>query len=127
MITGFEEQTNPLNEYERDVLLPVILKGLRTKIGKGNAVTNKHIIQCLSPAYRINDARLRKLINHIRVNGLLPCLMATSEGYYISNSLPELQKYVDSLKGREDAIKAVRVSITRQMNERFNHDNRLPL
>jgi hypothetical protein len=34
MIQGFEEETQPLTQYEEEVLLPVILKGLQKKVGK---------------------------------------------------------------------------------------------
>lgn len=34
MIKGFSEETQPLTEYERKVILPIILEGLKTKIGK---------------------------------------------------------------------------------------------
>ena len=40
MIYGFKKETEPLNDYERDILLPAIVKGLQTKIGKHNAITN---------------------------------------------------------------------------------------
>lgn len=72
MIKGFSEETQPLTEYERKVILPIILEGLKTKIGKANAVTNKYIISRLRDSYKIDAARLRKIINHIRTNDLLP-------------------------------------------------------
>ena len=114
MIKGFDAQTQPLTDYETDVLLPVLLSGLRTKIGKNNAVTNKHIIDCLKGSYKIDAARIRKIINHIRTNDLLPGLIATSDGYFIATTETELLEYEESLKGREDAIRAVRISIARQ-------------
>ena len=40
--------------------------------------------------------------------------IATSEGYFIAQSEAELLEYEESLKGREDAIRAVRLSIARQ-------------
>lgn len=64
MIKGFSEETQPLTEYERKVILPIILEGLKTKIGKANAVTNKYIISRLRDSYKIDAARLRKIINH---------------------------------------------------------------
>ena len=64
--------------------------------------------------YRIDAPRLRKVINHIRTNDLLPGLVATSEGYYLATSETELMDYEDSLRGREEAIKAVRLAIARQ-------------
>lgn len=41
MIKGFNSETAPLTEYEENVLLPLVLRGLKTKIGKENAVTNR--------------------------------------------------------------------------------------
>jgi hypothetical protein len=115
MIKGFSEETQPLTEYERKVILPIILEGLKTKIGKANAVTNKYIISRLRDSYKIDAARLRKIINHIRTNDLLPGLIATSRKvYFLATTESELLEYEESLKGREEAIKAVRLSIARQ-------------
>lgn len=47
MIKGFDQETQPLNDYEMGVLLPLLVRGLRTKIGRENAVTNKHIVNTL--------------------------------------------------------------------------------
>jgi hypothetical protein len=115
MIKGFSEQTSPMTEYETTVLLPVILQGLKDKQGKRNAVTNTYIVGRLKKAgFSINDARLRKVINHIRTNDLLPGLIATSEGYFLAQSAQELMDYEDSLRGREEAIREVRMAIARQ-------------
>ncbi len=91
MINGFDEQTKPLDDYERDVLLPIITKGLRTKIGKQRAVTNSHIITSLKQKgfKKLQPARVRKIINHIRVNGILINLVASSNGYYIEPNREE--------------------------------------
>lgn len=115
MIKGFSNETNPLNDYELRVLLPVILAGLKDKQGKRNAVTNGYIIGRLKQqGYRIDAPRLRKVINHIRTNDLIPGLIATSEGYFLAEDEQELMDYEDSLRGREEAIKAVRLAIARQ-------------
>ena len=115
MIKGFSNETSPLNDYELRVLLPVILAGLKDKQGKRNAVTNGYIIGRLKQQdYRIDAARLRKVINHIRTNDLIPGLIATSEGYFLAEDEQELMDYEDSLRGREEAIKAVRLAIARQ-------------
>ena len=91
MIKGFDQETQPLNDYEMGVLLPLLVRGLRTKIGRENAVTNKHIVNTLKGSYKLNDARVRKIINHIRTNDLIPGLIATSEGYFIAQSEVELR------------------------------------
>lgn len=115
MIKGFDQQTQPLSEYEENTLLPVILQGLKTKQGKKNAVTNRTIVMRLSIAgYKIDEARCRKLINHIRTTGILPGLIATSGGYFLAENETELLDYEESLLGRENAIKEVRLAIARQ-------------
>ena len=100
MIQGFSEQTKPLTPYENEVILPLILQGFHSKVGKG---------------YKVDNARLRKIINHIRVNGMVIGLIATSEGYYIAETRKELEVYLKSLEGREGAIHAVRKSLEKQL------------
>ena len=129
MITGFEELTEPLTEKEETVFLPPILQGLRAKIGREKAVTNKSIIQGLkvNRGIRISEARVRKIINHIRCNDLVPCLVATSDGYYIAESEQELLDYEESLAGREEAIHEVRQSIRRQRMNKYHKNEELEL
>ncbi len=116
MLKGFEIETAPLSEYEEKVLLPVMVRGLHNKFGKGMAVKNGYICDRLKAAgYDITEARVRKLISYIRINGLVPRLMASSAGYYISNDRKELADYIGSLKGRELAIRAVREALEEQV------------
>ncbi len=120
MIKGFSEQTEPLTDYEQNTLLPVIMRGLRHRIGKESAVINRHIVSQLKSAYNVTEPRVRKIINHIRTNDLIPGLVATSEGYYIAETEQELKDYEMSLLGREMAIRQVRESITRQRKNLYN-------
>lgn len=115
MLKGFEIETAPLSEYEEKVLLPVMVRGLYNKFGKRMAVKNGYICERLKSAgYDITEARVRKLISHIRINGLVPRLIASSAGYYISSDKKELTEYIDSLRGRELAIRAVREAMEEQ-------------
>jgi hypothetical protein len=117
MLNGFDRQTEPLNDYERDTLLPVICRGLKTKIGEARAITNAAITKAMKGAgYQLNEARVRKIINHIRTTGMVRWLIATSKGYYIATSRQEMEDYIGSLRGREDAIRAVRESMEKQLN-----------
>ena len=122
MIKNFTEETEPLTEYEEQQLMPPIVRGLMTKRGKNNAVTNNAIIDGLrrNLNLRITSARVRKIINHIRINDIVPCLIATSNGYYIADTEAELREYEESLLGRESAIRQVRLSIARQRQSRFS-------
>ena len=125
MITGFEEQTEPLTDQEREVFLPPIIKGLRVKVGKEKAVTNKDIVRGLKANcdIKIGEARVRKMINHIRNNDIIPCLIATSKGYYIAETKDEMLDYIDSLYGRVEAIEADALSMKRQMLARWPDDD----
>lgn len=117
MLQGFQQQTEPLTDYERDTLLPVIVRGLANKFGEARAITNTAITKAMRGAgYQLTEARLRKIINHIRITGMIRWLIATSKGYYIATSVDEMRQYIESLRGREDAIRAVRESMERQLN-----------
>lgn len=125
MIKGFTSETAPLSEYEEKTILPLVLRGLKTKIGKKNAVTNRTIVQRLNVAgYETTEPRIRKIINHIRMTDLLPGLIATSGGYFLATTEAELMDYEQSLLGREDAIKQVRLAIARQRRILYNDANR---
>lgn len=127
MIQGFQEQTEPLTEYEEQTLLPQLVRGLQLKVGKAMSVTNKAIIEGMNRnlGLKMTDARVRKLINHIRIHDLVPCLIATSQGYYIAESEQELRDYEESLLGREAAIRSVRLSIQRQRQRRYSQQKSL--
>lgn len=116
MITNFEKETHELNDYERDVLLPLLVKGLRTKMGKENAVTNKQICKALKErGHKINDARVRKIVQYIRLNGLVHLVIATSKGYYLATNTEEVEKYIRSLSERLSAIEDTRNAIIKQL------------
>ncbi len=121
MIQGFEKETAQLNDYESNTLLPIVVAGLRSKVGRANAIANAKICAKMRAAgYNLAEPRLRKIINYIRLNGLVECLMATSEGYYIATNEVELKEYEESLLSREQAIAAIRQAISQQRNKRFS-------
>jgi len=127
MIKGFEKETEVLNEYELNMLLPVLLRHLPEKIGPDKSVTSNKIIEGLKAlGLKINGARLRKLINHIRTHNLIPLLIASSKGYYISNDDNDTQRFVDSLKQREDAIRTVRLAMIEQQLSKMNQKIKFP-
>jgi hypothetical protein len=112
MLSGFSVETKPLSEQEKE-LLPHVVKGLSHFIGSANAISNKEISEKIYKKHgvKLSDARIRKIINHIRVHGLLPGLVANGCGYYITHNIVELKKYDQSLEGRESAIHAVRMKV----------------
>jgi uncharacterized cysteine cluster protein YcgN (CxxCxxCC family) len=112
MIAGFSIETKPLTDLEKK-MLPKIVKGLSTMHGSANAISNKEIAEKIFDKYEIqlSDARIRKIINHIRMHNLLPGLVANGCGYYITSNINELIEYYKSLEGRESAIHAIKLKV----------------
>ena len=118
MIATFETQTKPLNEYEKDTLLPIMVKCLSKHIGKDRAISNAQMCEKMALyGYQIGEVRVRKIINHIRNNGLVECLIATGKGYYVTESIQEMEAYIESVKNREDAIQTMRESMELQLSK----------
>lgn len=118
MITGFENQTHELNEYEFTTLLPAMIRALRLKVGEENAVTSTKAIKLMKSAgYKINGARFRKVVNHIRLNGLVLNLVSTSRGYYVATSRSDCERYIESLGERIRSITAVHDAMQHQLRE----------
>lgn len=116
MITTFETQTKPLNEYEREILLPIMVRCLAKHIGKDRAISNAQMCEKMALyGYQVGEVRVRKIINHIRNNGLVECLIATGKGYYVTESIEEMETYIESVKNREDAIRTMRLSMEAQL------------
>lgn len=102
MVTNFENITASLSDDEKQ-LVPIIIKGLSTKT-KDSAIKATEICTKLNDkGYKITEARLRKITNFIRSEGILP-VIATSNGYYISYDKQEISKQIQSLTERAEAI-----------------------
>lgn len=120
MLQGFDKQTAPLNDYEQNTLLPVIVSGLKTKIGVAKVITGSTIIKCMKRAgYKLDGPRLRKIINHIRTNDLVPCLVSHSGGYYIATSADEVDDCIASIQGRIASQQAIIDALKDQQQKYF--------
>ena len=116
MLNGFTTETAPLSYSEKN-LIPPFVTFLENARGKDNAVTNRDL-QALG--YHLPSVRVRKIINHIRTNNLVPCLVASNKGYYIAETEQELLDYEESLTGRANEILRVRDKIAEQRMERYD-------
>ena len=120
MKNELKQQARTLSNYDHNVLMPVLMNGLELKKGKMNAVTGKQILQGLqSQGLKITERDLRSIINHIRTNDLVAGLIATSAGYYITDSEQELVGYENTLLKHETTLRKVRLSIKRQRRSMF--------
>ncbi len=108
MLENFEEHTPELNDDELK-LIPLLIAGFKS-YNKDNTIKSNKVVERLNYhliannyKIKLTDARLRKLVNHIRTNGLLP-LMASSKGYYVSFDKKDIESQIKSLKQRANSI-----------------------
>jgi hypothetical protein len=95
MINNFEDITYELTEDELNIV-PLIIKGITQRKGKDYAVSGKKICEKMN----LESVRLRKIINYIRVNGLIYGLCSCNKGYFMASTLTELEECIISLRQR---------------------------
>lgn len=108
MITNFEHLTHELDDEEVK-LIPILIDGFKNHPKSDPikapdiiaAINNNKSIYGLSKS--LTEVRLRKLVNYLRCNAVLP-VMATSEGYYTSFEKSEISDQINSLRQRANAI-----------------------
>ena len=118
MINGHESFTEELNEEER--MLANRLISAFSKRGKNNPVTATEIVTGVNKNMKLtqkfSDRRLRKIINHYRVNAILP-IISTSKGYYVSYDENEIEGMIISLTQRANSILEGCFGMQRILNE----------
>lgn len=103
---------------EEEKQIPFIIKTILSNSKKGIWVKSNEIILLLKGrGLNTGGGRFRAMINHIRTNGLLPGLIASYHGYYVSKDPEELEYYLETLKSRETEIKKVRKSFEKHYIE----------
>ena len=123
MLPGFEDITDDLTEYELKTLVPAFVDSFKTKVGKEKAITNKQIVEKLrTKKYEVNDVVVRKVISYIRCSGLMPGLVASSVGYYVTRDPKEIQRWIESLDGRETKIRIVKQAAKNYLHALLNNN-----
>lgn len=106
MISGFEEYTSELTKEELRSATQVV--AMLHFSSKENPITSAQISRELGwRRLQNHGARVRKIINWIRLKKIVPNLVASSRGYYRTNDPQEIERYVKSLRQRIEAIEAV--------------------
>lgn len=104
MVINFEEYTATLSEGEV-VMAEWLATQLPTHVGKEKAISNYRLRWMLFEKHgNVTPARVRKLINYIRINCLVENLIASSAGYYVASTREEVETYVLSLRQRAASI-----------------------
>lgn len=117
MINGFDKETVPLSDYERETLLPIVANWLKAT-SRSRPIINKMATSWLRDrGYNITEARFRKIVSAIRLEAIVENVIATSKGYYVSDDASEIADYIQSLRERAGAITAVADALTKQGNK----------
>jgi hypothetical protein len=106
----FNEFTHDLTPDELE-LVPLVINGFK-KYTKENPIKTDKVINNFNDFLskntkykirKISGVRLRKLINYIRTNGMLP-IIGSSVGYYTSYDSDIIQEQITSLQERANSI-----------------------
>ncbi len=111
MLVNFEDITQELSDEEKE-MIPILIRGFSLR-SIDNPIKEPEVCSKINE-YLLNNkqylhlkltgARLRKCVNYIRTNGLLP-LIATSNGYFVSYDRSVIEKQILSLEQRARSIK----------------------
>lgn len=108
MITNFEQYTFELNAIEKRAS-KYIEALLRTT---GEIYSNRELATKIYQRsgelkeYKFHDSRIRSIINYLRRTSA-PNIIATSNGYKITDNKDELMKYHQSLTERIEAMEII--------------------
>ena len=107
MITNSEGQTFELTDDELKLVNPIcaglIKRTADNPIKASDIIKQMNLYAKEKGLVRLTDVRLRKVVNYIRCNSMLP-LMATSKGYYCATKRGEIISQIQSLRERGNSI-----------------------
>ena len=118
MGTILHRQLAPLNAYEENILMPMVVKCLGRHIGRDQAITNRKMCEALQDwGSEVSGIRMRKIINYIRRHKLIKCLVASNRGYHVTRDKDEMCSYIASIQGRIDALVELKDALVEQLAE----------
>jgi len=117
MITTFEDITYELTFLERQHLLPLVVERWRRRSARDPKITMKEMVDSTNTllqrldldvktkkALKATGPRMRKIIHCIRVENLVPRLIANSKGYFIAENDEQILKFINSCKERANSF-----------------------
>ena len=108
-----------LNDYERGVLLPLVVGFLQssgTRVVPGDALA-----AAVRKQGHVCDRRqIRLIVNHIRTNAISPCLASNNKGYFVATNERDITETINSLQGRVDSIQGVIEALKEQRYIKYN-------
>lgn len=105
-------QLKPITPVERNIIMPFIIN-LLEKTNEGKQLFSQEIVDEVNSEmfmfnkkpYKFRQTTLRKIINHIRINSILP-VISGNKGYYISYDKRDVFNMIESLESRAGSIQS---------------------
>jgi hypothetical protein len=124
MISGFELETRQLSTDELKYV-DILVNGLNNRFPRGKAHKQNssyflNELSCIN--IFIDEVRLRKLFQHIRVNDLVMGLCSDSRGYWLSDNKEELKETLISLNDRLKMQQATLNALIRQYKKLYGEN-----
>ena len=123
MVTNFEEQTERLNDIEM-AAIPIFKKCFEEgHVGARNRISAREICEKMAslPQFRksdgrplLTDVRVRKIINYIRMNDIIPMLCGDNRGYYVAETEQEVRDFIRSMRDRTSSMILVTDRVEKQ-------------
>lgn len=108
-------------ETEDEILIDKVVEGLKTKINRENGIGIKTMCGKMKAAgYDVTQAKLRQVIHVIRVRGLVKCLVRGPEGFYITASMSDGQRFTREMRRQLRLLTAEEKALTDQFNEYYS-------
>ena len=112
-------ETYKMNDFERDVLVPLVCD-LLTK-ANGRPLPSKVIAEAIRKIGHQADTRsVRRVINHIRREGLVPCVASSPKGFFVANNVTEITECIYTLESLADSIQEVIEALKSQRYIKYN-------
>ena len=113
-----EQKFSDLSGNEQTVLLPLVIQILSHRNTKQKVFSNTKIRKVLKEfGEEIHDAQIRKIVFHIRVNNLVPLLIANNEGYYVASNIDDIKKWIAMQNGKIEAMQLSMQAIEKQFEQ----------
>lgn len=119
MIKTFEDYTIDISEVQKEKIVPRIITFMQNYcVGEENAITSEQLVKKIQDSgLAISDVTLRRCIKYIQFHNLCKWIVATQKGFFHTRDKVTVQRQIDSLIERENAIRQVRIHLQESLNE----------
>lgn len=111
-------ETSRMNDFERDVLVPLVCDILRNAPWTMSALSIAEAIR--RQGHPASTRQVRRAINYIRVNGIIPCVASSPKGFFVANNVTEITECISTLEALADSIQEVIEALKSQRFIKYN-------